>query len=79
MNTVYLTMYLGDVLIDQVALNYNGLTSQEEKHWYEQGVIQDLCEKYEHLFDSVQQQPTFLIGVYQLENRADILNQFSKS
>jgi hypothetical protein len=70
MNTTYLTMYFGGTLIDQVSLNYNGLISQEEKAWYEQGAIQALCEKHEMLIDTSQQQPTFLIGKYRIDNRS---------
>ena len=62
MQGYYLEMYLNDKLIDSVPLNYSGLQSPEEKGWYHQGMINNLCERHEALLRFMGLPPVFLIG-----------------
>lgn len=54
-------MFIGDTLIEEVALNYNGLSGAEEIGWYHQGLVQYLCEQYEPLLQEQEAAPVFRI------------------
>ena len=57
---MYFQMFLAGTFIDEVSLNYDGLTIQE-KQWYHQGVAAHLREVHEELIIQHKVNPEFEI------------------